>query len=212
MRGQKASSRVIVLMACLAVMLGLAIAGGMGAAAGATRTLSPGEESALPTLGPDEMVPDEVIVQFSREMSDSEIAGFASRFRLELLATIAFPPAEPFYLFRILDGATPPAKRLEILAGDPLVALVTPNALGYALDGYGPGIVSPSAQPTPMTPFPDAPRPTATLTASAPTAAGSRSPTPEGADPVQLVIVGAALAAAAAALIGGLLVVARRRS
>jgi len=93
----------------------------------ATRTLSPAEESALATANPSDIIPGVILVQFSRPVSDAELASFEERFHLTYMSDLKIRNALPYYEFHIDDGASPPDKRVQILAGEPLVSWCQPD-------------------------------------------------------------------------------------
>jgi hypothetical protein len=211
MSGKIASRWSVLVAAGFAVALGLMLGAGGGQVAGATRTLTPEEESAIPTVDPAHMVPDEIMVQFSRKMSGPELSAFEARFDLDLISKLDGTPDEPYYEYRILDGATPPDKRLEILAGEPLVAWCQPNVTGQLLVDGGPAAtptVAPTAAPTPS--------PAATQAAISPSPLAAATPTSSRSEVVSvglpLVLLGGSLGLAALVVFGGLFVLVGRRA
>ena len=190
-------------------MFGFALGVGGGRAEGATTTLSPEQESAIPTADPAHMVPDEILVQFAEKRTAADLAAFEARFHLDLMNTLDIPPDQPYYQFHIDDGSTPPDKRLEILAGDPLVAWCQPNITGE-LAVVGSSTPTPTAAPTPTAMPTATPGPT-----GVPSGSANAAPAPaKGNSPDQtpwVVIAAGLLAALALALAGGFFAVLRSR-
>jgi hypothetical protein len=134
----------------------------------ATRTLSPAEESALPTANPSDIIPGQILVQFSRPVSDAELATFEERFHLSYMSDLKIGDALPYYEFHIDDGASPPDKRVQILAGQPLVSWCQPDLRVHVDAGQSASNQSPTGSPSPTsTPSPSAPSASWALTSSA---------------------------------------------
>jgi hypothetical protein len=196
-------------LAVTATVLVLGVSFGATPVAGATRTLTPEEESAIPTVDPAHMVPDEVMVQFSRPLSSAELQGFEERFHLTLLSTLDFGDdgIEPYYQFHIDDGVHVIQKRLEILAGEPLVAWCQPNVIGETLSGAA---TPPSQQTMPAQEPSSATTPSPVVTATPSSDPSSAGGDPSPGPPLLFLAVGAIALMCLAA--GGLGLMLRRRS
>jgi hypothetical protein len=112
--------------AAVATLLMLAALAAGTPAVAATRTLS-SAESPVRTVDPSHVIPDQIIVQFSRQISGAELTSFETRFRLTYRAGPEEGDGGPYYLFHIDDGMNPPDKRVQILAGERLVSWCGPN-------------------------------------------------------------------------------------
>jgi hypothetical protein len=133
----------------------------------ATRTLSPAEESAIPTADPSHIIPDVIHVQFSRPVSSAELASFEGRFHLTYISDLEIGDGLPYYTFHIDDCASPPDKRVQILAGEPLVSLCEVDIRIDIDAGRSASNQSPTGSPSPS--------PTTSPVAAAPL--GSLAPT-----------------------------------
>lgn len=152
------------LAATVAAWLVLAGAAGGTPAFAATTTLSPAEESALPTVDPSDIIPGVILVQFSRPVSDAELATFEKRFNLGYVSDSAIPGAQPYYEFQINDGANPLDRRAQILAGEPLVSWCGPNIKIHLEAGRSASNQIPADSPGPSpTASPSAVAPSASL-------------------------------------------------
>jgi hypothetical protein len=131
-RSLRGSAALAAIVAAWLVLVGVA---GRSPVFAATTTLSPAEESALPTVNPSDIIPGVILVQFSQPVSAAELATFEKRFNLGYISDLAIPGAQPYYELQILDGANPLDKRAQILAGEPLVSWCGPNIKAHLAAG-----------------------------------------------------------------------------
>jgi hypothetical protein len=199
-----------VAVAVVAVLM-VGVFAGTTPASGATRTLTPEEESAIPTADPAHMVPDEVMVQFGKPVSSARLRQFEERFHLTLLSALDFGDdgIEPYYQFQIKDGVYVTDKRLEIIAGEPLVAWCQPNIIGELAGAGGASTTSPEPTTSPTATAAATATPTPSPEASSAGAAGSGSGDPSP-GPLPIILAVGAIAVAALA-VGGLWLAKRRR-
>jgi hypothetical protein len=199
----------------VALLMLAALAAGTPAVA-STHTLSPAEESALPTADPSHIIPGQILVQFSRSISGAELTSFETRFHLTYMSDSEFGDGRPYYQFHIDDGMNPPDKRLQILGGlpgttgEPLVTWCGPNIRVELEAGQPASNQSPTGSPSPTA----SPSATAPLASSAP--AFSASPGgPPNSDPGSSLPLAAialiAVIAAVACLVVTAVLVRRRR-
>lgn len=176
-RSSRGSAALAATVAAWLVLVGVA---GRTPAFAATTTLSPAQESALPTVDPSDIIPGVILVQFSRPVSAAELATFEKRFSLGYVSDLAIPGAQPYYEFQINDGANPLDKRAQILAGEPLVSWCGPNIKVHLAAGRSASNQTPADSPNPSpTASPSALGPSASLAA----ASSARPGKPADADP-----------------------------
>jgi hypothetical protein len=200
------------LAAAVATLLILGALAAATPAVASTSTLSPAEESAIPSADPSHIIPDQILVQFSRPVSSAELTGFETRFRLTYMSDLEIGDDRPYYQFHIDDGMNPPDKRVQILAGEPLVSWCGPNIRVELEAGQPASNQSPTGSPS-STASPSA---TAPLASSAPTSSarpgGPANSDPASSLPLAATALIAVIAAVACLALAAVFVRRRRRA